>query len=82
VRREEEAAFEVFVAGSGSRLLRLAVLLTGDVGHAEDLVQTALGITVGTVKSTASRALAELRGSVHLMDEAGLAGHRHSGGTR
>jgi RNA polymerase sigma-70 factor (sigma-E family) len=34
--------FEQFVAGAGSRLLRTAVLLTGDRGHAEDLVQTAL----------------------------------------
>lgn len=42
MRREQEAAFEEFVAGSGTRLLRLAVLLIGDRGHAEDVVQTAL----------------------------------------
>lgn len=35
--------FEEFVAASGSRLLRLAYVLTsGDAGRAEDLVQTAL----------------------------------------
>jgi RNA polymerase sigma-70 factor (sigma-E family) len=37
-----EAAFREFVATSGSRLLRTAYLLTGDRGHAEDLVQLAL----------------------------------------
>ena len=40
--RSKEAEFEQFVAGSGRRLLRTAVLLVGDRGHAEDLVQTAL----------------------------------------
>lgn len=38
----EERAFEAFVAGSGPRLLRTAVLLVGDRQHAEDLLQTAL----------------------------------------
>lgn len=38
----EQAAFEEFVRSSSSRLLRTAYLLTGDRGHAEDLVQTAL----------------------------------------
>jgi RNA polymerase sigma-70 factor (sigma-E family) len=42
VERSQEAEFEKFVAGSGRRLLRTAVLLSGDLGHAEDLVQTAL----------------------------------------
>jgi RNA polymerase sigma-70 factor (sigma-E family) len=42
VKREDEAAFERFVAVSGDRLLRTAFLLTGDRGHAEDLVQAAL----------------------------------------
>jgi RNA polymerase sigma-70 factor (sigma-E family) len=42
VKREHEAAFEEFVAGSGPRLLGLAFLLTGDRGHAEDLLQVAL----------------------------------------
>jgi RNA polymerase sigma-70 factor (sigma-E family) len=37
-----EAAFREFVAACGSRLLRTAYLLTGDRGHAEDLVQLAL----------------------------------------
>ncbi|MDX6209993.1 MAG: hypothetical protein QOE24_2384 [Frankiales bacterium] len=42
MNRVQEAEFAAFVAGSGRRLLRTAVLLTGDHGHAEDLVQTAL----------------------------------------
>jgi RNA polymerase sigma-70 factor (sigma-E family) len=37
-----EAAFEDFVRGRGAALLRFAYLLTGDRGHAEDLVQDAL----------------------------------------
>ena len=41
MRTEHEAEFTAFVTGSGSRLLRLAMMLTGDRGHAEDLVQTA-----------------------------------------
>ena len=40
MRRESEAAFEEFVAAAGHRLLRTAFLLTGDRGHAEDLLQT------------------------------------------
>jgi RNA polymerase sigma-70 factor (sigma-E family) len=42
MERSGEREFEQFVAGSGRRLLRTAVLLVGDLGHAEDLVQTAL----------------------------------------
>lgn len=42
VKRSDERAFEQFVATSGHSLIRTAFLLTGDVGHAEDLVQTAL----------------------------------------
>ena len=42
MKRTDEREFEQFVAGSGRRLLRTAVLLVGDVHHAEDLVQTAL----------------------------------------
>ncbi|NEK59654.1 SigE family RNA polymerase sigma factor [Geodermatophilus sabuli] len=38
----DEAAFEAFVAARSGDLLRTAVLLTRDPGHAEDLVQTAL----------------------------------------
>ena len=34
--------FDEFVRGSSPRLLRTAYLLTGDRGHAEDVVQTAL----------------------------------------
>src|SRR5258708_28843437 len=39
---KDEAEFREFVASCGSRLLRTAYLLTGDRGHAEDLVQLAL----------------------------------------
>jgi len=39
--RTDEEGFRAFVAGNQSPLLRLAVLLTGDQGAAEDLVQTA-----------------------------------------
>jgi len=42
VSTEAEEEFREFVAASGSRLLRTAYLLTGDRGHAEDLVQLAL----------------------------------------
>jgi RNA polymerase sigma-70 factor (sigma-E family) len=42
IGRREQRAFEGFVAGASARLLRTAYLLTGDRGHAEDLVQTAL----------------------------------------
>jgi RNA polymerase sigma-70 factor (sigma-E family) len=42
VRTEDSAAFADFVSREQAALLRLAVLLTGDRGHAEDLVQTAL----------------------------------------
>ncbi len=38
----DEAAFEAFVAARSDELLRTAVLLTRDRGHAEDLLQTAL----------------------------------------
>lgn len=38
----DEASFEAFVAARSADLLRVAVLLTRDRGHAEDLVQTAL----------------------------------------
>lgn len=39
---DHEAAFEAFVAARSVDLLRTAVLLTRDRGHAEDLLQTAL----------------------------------------
>ena len=39
---EDDAGFREFVARQRRALLRTAYLLTGDHGHAEDLVQTAL----------------------------------------
>lgn len=42
MRAEHESAFEQFVAARSDDLMRLAVLLAADRGHAEDLVQTAL----------------------------------------
>lgn len=39
---DDEAGFREFVVRRRSALLRTAYLLTGDDGHAEDLVQTAL----------------------------------------
>jgi RNA polymerase sigma-70 factor (sigma-E family) len=42
MRAADESAFEQFVAARSGDLLRLAVLLAADRGHAEDLVQTAL----------------------------------------
>lgn len=38
----EQRSLEEFISARGSRLLRAAWLLTGDSGHAEDLLQTAL----------------------------------------
>lgn len=38
----DQQEFEAFVAASSDRLLRTAYLLTGDAGHAEDVVQAAL----------------------------------------
>lgn len=40
--QSDETDFREFVAARGSALARTAYLLTGDRGHAEDLVQTAL----------------------------------------
>lgn len=42
MRTRDEPAFEAFVAARSHDLLRTAVLLTRDRGHAEDLLQTAL----------------------------------------
>jgi RNA polymerase sigma-70 factor (sigma-E family) len=42
MRAEDRAGFTDFVSAEQAALLRLAVLLTGDRGHAEDLVQIAL----------------------------------------
>jgi RNA polymerase sigma-70 factor (sigma-E family) len=41
-RADHDSEFDAFVAGSGSRLLRTAYLLTGDQRAAEDLLQDAL----------------------------------------
>lgn len=41
-QRELDPAFEEFVRASSASLLRTAYLLTGDRGHAEDLLQTTL----------------------------------------
>jgi RNA polymerase sigma-70 factor (sigma-E family) len=42
IPRRQLPAFDAFVAGASDRLLRVAYLLCGDRGHAEDIVQTAL----------------------------------------
>jgi RNA polymerase sigma-70 factor (sigma-E family) len=42
VAARDEAAFEAFVAARSAELLRTALLLTRDRGHAEDVLQTAL----------------------------------------
>jgi RNA polymerase sigma-70 factor (sigma-E family) len=39
---EDEAEFREYAAGRWTWLVRAAVLLTGDTGHAEDLAQTVL----------------------------------------
>jgi RNA polymerase sigma-70 factor (sigma-E family) len=40
--RREQRAFEAFVAEASGRLMRTAYLMSGDRGHAEDLVQATL----------------------------------------
>jgi RNA polymerase sigma-70 factor (sigma-E family) len=42
VRAEDDQSFTDFVSAQQAALLRLAILLAGDRGHAEDLVQIAL----------------------------------------
>ncbi|RBY81018.1 SigE family RNA polymerase sigma factor [Blastococcus sp. TF02A-26] len=42
MREDDDGAFADFVSREQPALLRLAVLLAGDRGHAEDLLQTAL----------------------------------------
>lgn len=42
MRSQDEDAFRDFVVGRSPSLLRTAYLLTGDWGHAEDLLQTSL----------------------------------------
>jgi RNA polymerase sigma-70 factor (sigma-E family) len=42
MRAADDADFTAFVAASSRRLLRSAYLITGDLGDAEDLLQTAL----------------------------------------
>lgn len=50
----EAQGFEHFVAERGKGLWRAAWLLTGDSGHADDLVQTALAKTWGRYDSIAN----------------------------
>ena len=42
IASRDRRSFDAFVTASSDRLLRTAYLLTGDRGHAEDVVQTAL----------------------------------------
>lgn len=42
ISQRERAAFDSFVTSCSDRLVRSAYLLSGDLGHAEDMVQTAL----------------------------------------
>lgn len=42
MRQQDEDAFRDFVVGRSPSYLRIAFLLTGDWGHAEDLLQTSL----------------------------------------
>jgi hypothetical protein len=67
---KQAAAFEAFVNESGGALMRTAVFLTCDPHAAEDVYQETMhqlsarwakGISPGTVKSTASRAMADSR---------------------
>jgi RNA polymerase sigma factor (sigma-70 family) len=60
VDRKQERAFEEFVAESGDTLLRLVALRYFD-DRSENEVAELLGVSPGTVKSTASRAMAQLR---------------------
>lgn len=59
VDRSDQDAFEAFVAASGARLLRLAIGLTGDRGHAEDLVQETLARTYLSWRRIREREAAE-----------------------
>ncbi|GAB3419615.1 SigE family RNA polymerase sigma factor [Flindersiella endophytica] len=56
---EAERAFGDFVAARYGSLVRSAYLLTGDLGHAEDLVQTSLMRTYGSWRNLADPANAE-----------------------
>ena len=64
---EAEREFREFVAARSAALFRSAYLLTGQREAAEDLpeseVAAVLDVAVGTVRSTAFRALARLRAS-------------------
>lgn len=75
-----EESFDTFVRTRGGHFLRFAVLLTGSMAEAEDLLQASLtqalpgvpvasvadllGISAGTVKSQAHRGLRALRASL------------------
>jgi RNA polymerase sigma-70 factor (sigma-E family) len=56
---ERERAFGEFVAARYASLVRSAYLLTSDLGHAEDLVQTSLMRTYGAWRNLADPANAE-----------------------
>lgn len=56
---DEDEPFRLFVAGRYPSLVRTAYLLTGDRGHAEDLVQTSLLRTYGAWRRLAHLANAE-----------------------
>lgn len=52
--RDDEEAFRAFVETRQDALVRTALLLTGDRGHAEDLVQSALLRTYGALRRGAA----------------------------
>jgi RNA polymerase sigma-70 factor (sigma-E family) len=58
-RDDDDAPFREFVAGRYPSLVRTAYLLTGDRGHAEDLVQTSLLRTYGAWRRLADPGNAE-----------------------
>jgi RNA polymerase sigma-70 factor (sigma-E family) len=55
IASREVDAFEEFVRTSSDRLVRVAYMLTGDVGEAEDIVQTALVRTAGNWRKARRR---------------------------
>ena len=58
-RNDEDEPFRQFVAARYPSLVRTAFLMTGDRGHAEDLVQTSLLRTYGAWRRLAEPANAE-----------------------
>lgn len=70
----ENPEFESFLRARSGNLLRTAVLLTGDYGHAEDMLQTALlrtlrQVLVNLCRDRRRRLLARQRGSLLLITE-------------